>query len=158
MKIIKFVFFILCFYNCTAQVSYNDLCKELYQYTEVSGGEVKRIIHNEDYSELFKIEELVSKETTLLKKNGIYQFESTIEDASKGIFIKKDGLFEIHQISNPGFLLPKVMNFLNDTSVAFSDKTKLDYIGRIIEIYEEDFQYKTNIIFEKENGQFKYFF
>lgn len=158
MKILQITFLTLCFYSCAAQISYNELCKELYRYTEVSGGFVKTINDNGDYTELFKIEELASKDTTLLKQNGVYKFEYIAEDAPLGIFIEKDDFFEIYRISTPGFFLPKVMAFLNDSSVSFTDSIKLLYINRIIEIYQEDSEYKTNIILEKESGRFKYYF
>lgn len=158
MKTIQVIFLSLCFYNCTSQITYMELCRELYQYTEVSEGKIKTFKNKENYTELFKIKELVSKDTVLLKQNGIYQYDSYTEDASKGIFIKRNNFFEIYRISSPGFFLPKVMTFLNDSSAAFSDSIKLLYINSIIEIYKEEFEYKTNVVIEKQNGQFKYYF
>lgn len=157
MKTIQVTFLTLFFFNTSAQVSYNEVCKELYQYTEDSGFSVWTVDDDENYSSFFTIEELITKDTTLLQQNGIYQFDSITEDGPNGIIIKKGEFYEFYWISNAGFLLPKIMSFLNGSTYLYADSIKLQYLNRIIELFKMDFEFKTNIVIEKDSGQFKYY-
>ena len=158
MKTFFLLISICCIYSCNAQKSINVLYQELHQYSITSGILPKMSLStSENNSDLFYIKELVTSDDSIAQKYGIYQFETSTEDSRKGIIFKRDDKFEFYDISNFEFLLPRLLDFLNDPKFSLSDNTKLQYIGEVINILKEFSESKTNVIIEENHNQFKFF-
>lgn len=157
MKPVLFFSLIFYFCNCSAQISHEELCKELYQFSKISGVFIKLTSVPKNYSEFFKIEELVTQDSTLSIKNGVYRFESITEDSGGGIFIKKNDSYEIFGMSNAESFFPRLMSFLYDPLLALTDSNKLLYINNIVNIYKRNLEFKTNVIIENKDKHFKYY-
>lgn len=154
-----FVFVLICLScNCKAQKSCSTLPKEFYQFAITSGMLEKRVSNTaEDYSSLFWIKELVSSDNTMSQQYGIYQFESITEDSKTSIIFKKKDNFELYDISNFGFFMPRLLAFLDDSSFSLSNETKVKYIKEVIDIYKGISESRVDVIIEENHNQFKFF-
>lgn len=158
MKTLLF-FVLICFFcNCKAQKSWNTLPKEFYQFAIKSRMVEKQVIDTiVDYSSLFRIKELVNSDSTMSKQYGIYLFESITEDSQISIVFKKKDYFELYDISNFGFFMPKVLAFLDDSTFSLSNSTKIKYIKELINIYKEISESRNEMIIVEDHIQYKFF-
>jgi hypothetical protein len=158
MKTILFFVLICLFCNCKAQSSLNTLPKEFYQFAIASGMIEKQGPDTiENYSLLFRIKELVNYDSTMSQQYGIYLFETNTEDSKISIIFKKKDYFELFDISNFGFFMPKLITFLEDSSFSLSNANKLKYIKEVINIYKEISESKNDMIIIENHGRYKFF-
>ena len=158
MKTSLFLIFICFFYNCKTQKLYKPIPQEFYQFSIASGIILKKASNaTDDYSTLFRIKELISSDSIMAQQYGIYELESFSAESKKGIIFKMGDSYELYDMSNFGFFMPRLLSFLNDTMFSLSNDLKLKYIKEVVGIYKERSESRTDMIIKENHGRFNFY-
>lgn len=152
---ILLLLFVTLFY-CKVQSQNVILNKELNLFSIKSSTTLNDSINN-DIHLSFLSKELISNDTSVLQQYGIYKFEANIEDSRVNIFFKKNNCIEIFDISNFGFFMPRLIDFINYPLWQLSNNDKLKYINSVVSIYKNQFLAEPGLMIKEEHGDYVYY-